>query len=134
MVPGVYLELDSLPLTANGKVDRRALVVPEDLSDDDGPRYEAPETPVEQTVAEVWASMLGAERVGLHDNFFTLGGDSLLAMRSVIRLRKELDVEIPIRVLFDSPTLRDVAAVVEDQLLAELEDMSDAEAEALLSH
>ncbi|GHG93821.1 non-ribosomal peptide synthetase/type I polyketide synthase [Streptomyces lanatus] len=133
MVPGIYLELDSLPLTANGKVDRRALVVPEDLSDDDAPRHEAPGTPIEQTVADVWASMLGVERVGLHDNFFALGGDSLLAMRSVIRLRKELDVEVPIRALFDSPTLRDVAAVVEDQILAELEDMSEEEAEAMLS-
>ncbi|MGW1954890.1 hybrid non-ribosomal peptide synthetase/type I polyketide synthase [Streptomyces sp. NPDC001920] len=133
MVPGVYLELDSLPLTANGKVDRRALVVPDDLADDDAPQHEAPRTPIEQTVADIWAGMLGAERVGLNDNFFALGGDSLLAMRSVIRLRKELDVELPIRTLFDSPTLRDVAAAVEDQILAELEHLTDEEAEALLS-
>ncbi len=134
MVPDVYLRLDALPLTANGKVDRRALVVPEDLADDTAAPYEAPRTPVEEAVAEVWASMLDVDSVGVHDNFFLLGGDSLMAMRAAVHLRKALDVEVPVRVLFDSRTLADTALVIEDRLLAELEAMSDEQAQALLSN
>ncbi|MFF8021488.1 amino acid adenylation domain-containing protein [Streptomyces sp. NPDC007896] len=133
MVPDVYVEIDALPLTANGKVDRRALVVPEHVAEEAAPRYEAPRTPVEEVVAEVWASMLEIERVGIHDNFFALGGDSLMAMRTVVHLRKALGTELPIRVLFDSQTLEDTALVVEDHLLAEIEGLSEEEAQALLT-
>ncbi|GAA2898270.1 hypothetical protein GCM10010517_63360 [Streptosporangium fragile] len=133
MVPGVYLEIGELPLTANGKVDRRALVVPEDVAGEDAPPYEAPRTALEKAVAEVWSSMLQVEHVGVHDNFFALGGDSLMAMRAVVHLRKVLGIEVPIRVLFDSPTLEDTALVIEDLLLTEIEGMSDEEAQTLLS-
>ncbi|MDI1463732.1 amino acid adenylation domain-containing protein [Catellatospora sp. KI3] len=133
MVPGVYLELDALPLTANGKVDRRALVVPDDAADLDAPAYEAPRTPVEEAIAEIWAGLLGLPRVGVRDNFFLLGGDSLMAMRAVVHLRKALDIDVPIRVLFDSPTLEDTALAVEEQLLAELENMTDEQAQARLA-
>jgi amino acid adenylation domain-containing protein len=133
MVPDVYVEIDALPLTANGKVDRRALVVPEQAAEEAGPPYEAPRTPVEEVVAEVWADMLKVERVGVHDNFFALGGDSLMAMRAVVHLRKALGTELPIRVLFDGQTLEDTARVVEDHLLAEIEDLSEEEAQALLA-
>ncbi|MET9686095.1 non-ribosomal peptide synthetase/type I polyketide synthase [Streptomyces coeruleorubidus] len=134
MVPDIYVEIDALPLTANGKVDRRALVVPEQMAEDAAPPYEAPRTPIEEAVAEVWASMLKAERVGVHDNFFALGGDSLMAMRAVVHLRKALGTELPIRVLFDSQTLEDTALVIEDHLLAEIEEMSEEEAQALLAN
>jgi acyl carrier protein len=133
MVPGVYLELNTLPLTANGKVDRRALVVPDDVAAEDAPPYEAPRTVVEGAIAEVWSSMLTVERVGIHDNFFLLGGDSLMAMRAVVHLREALGLELPIRVLFDSPTLEATALVIEEQILAEIEGMSDEEAQLLLS-
>ncbi|MGN9809235.1 hybrid non-ribosomal peptide synthetase/type I polyketide synthase [Micromonospora sp. BQ11] len=133
MVPGAFYEIDELPLTANGKVDRRALVVPADAAEADEVPYEAPRTDLEEAVAEVWTSILRVERVGVHDNFFALGGDSLLAMRAVVHLRKALDVQVPIRVLFDSPTLEAAALAIEDQLLAELEEMSDEEARSLLS-
>lgn len=134
MVPDVYVEIDALPLTANGKVDRRALVVPEQVAEESAAPYEAPRTPVEEVVAEVWASMLGIERVGVHDNFFALGGDSLMAMRAVVHLRKALGTELPIRVLFDSQTLEDTALVIEDHLLAEIEELSEEEAQALLAN
>ncbi|WP_368773528.1 phosphopantetheine-binding protein [Spongiactinospora gelatinilytica] len=132
MVPSVHLELGELPLTGNGKVDRQALVVPEDVVGD-APAFVASRTPVEKAIAEMWSGMLGVERVGVHDNFFALGGDSLMAMRAVLQMRKALSLEIPIRVLFDNPTLADVALVLEDRLLAELEGMSDEEAQTLLS-
>ncbi|MER6071756.1 amino acid adenylation domain-containing protein [Streptomyces sp. NPDC001817] len=133
MVPDIYVGIDALPLTANGKVDRRALVVPEQVAEETAPPYEAPRTPVEEVIAEVWASMLGIERVGIHDNFFALGGDSLTAMRAVVHLRKALGTELPIRVLFDSQTLQDTAIVVENHLLAEIEELSEEEAQALLA-
>ncbi|MFK0180549.1 amino acid adenylation domain-containing protein [Streptomyces xanthochromogenes] len=133
MVPTVYLPLNALPLTANGKVDRKALHIPEDAADESAPPYLAPRTPVEEAVAEIWATMLGAERVGVRDNFFALGGDSLMAMRAVVRLRQALEVEVPIRVLFDSPTLEETAQVVEDLLLADIEGLSDEEAASLMS-
>ncbi|NED15013.1 non-ribosomal peptide synthetase, partial [Streptomyces sp. SID9124] len=133
MVPDVYVETDALPLTANGKVDRRALVVPEQLAEEAAPAYEAPRTPVEEAVAEVWAHMLQVERVGIHDNFFALGGDSLMAMRAVVHLRKALGTELPIRVLFDNETLEDTALVIEDHLLAEIEELTEEEAQALLA-
>ncbi|MEV4820401.1 amino acid adenylation domain-containing protein [Micromonospora sp. NPDC049274] len=134
MVPGAFYEIDELPLTANGKIDRRALVVPADATEADEVPYEAPRTALEEAVAEVWSTILRVERVGAHDNFFALGGDSLLAMRAVVHLRKALDVQVPIRVLFDSPTLESAALAIEDQLLAELEEMSDEEANSLLSN
>lgn len=134
MVPDVYVKIDALSLTANGKVDRRALVVPEQVAEESAAPYEAPRTPVEEVVAEVWASMLGIERVGVHDNFFALGGDSLMAMRAVVHLRKALGTELPIRVLFDSQTLEDTALVIEDHLLAEIEELSEEEAQALLAN
>ena len=133
MVPELYLEIDALPLTANGKVDRRALVVPGEVVDEAAAQYQAPRTPIEEAVAEVWSAMLKVDRVSVHDNFFLLGGDSLLAMRAVVHLRKALDLEIPVRVLFDSETLEDTALVIEEQLIAEIADLSDDEAQTLLS-
>ncbi|MEU7894919.1 amino acid adenylation domain-containing protein [Nonomuraea sp. NPDC049152] len=112
MVPETVVGIDELPLTANGKVDRQALVVPAEPAEPTS--YEAPATEIEKLIAEVWAGMLQVERVGRHDHFFELGGDSLTAMRTVVHLRKALDVEIPIRVIFDSPTLKGIASVIED--------------------
>jgi amino acid adenylation domain-containing protein len=133
MVPVTYQELTAVPLTANGKVDRQALVVADDVVEDDAQAHVAPRTPVEEVVAEVWTKILGVDRVGVHDNFFTLGGDSLMAMRAVVHLREALDIELPMRVVFDSPTLADVAVVVEDQLVTEIENMSEDDAQSSLS-
>src|SRR5436853_363640 len=85
MVPTAFVVLDSLPLTPNGKVDRRALPAPDADTADGGDRFVAPRTPVEQALAEIWAQVLGREHVGIHTDFFELGGDSILSIQIVAR-------------------------------------------------
>ncbi|MBV9774950.1 MAG: amino acid adenylation domain-containing protein, partial [Gemmatimonadetes bacterium] len=114
MVPAVLVELDALPLSPNGKVDRRALPAPEAESE----RYEAPRTQTEELLAGIWAEVLRVERVGVHDDFFALGGHSLLAMRVATRVREALGVEVPVRVLFESPVLAELAERVDALLQA----------------
>ena len=108
MVPAAYVRLDSLPLTLNGKLDRKALPVPEpEMASAEG--YQAPRTQTEQILADIWAEVLKLERVGIHDNFFGLGGHSLMAIRVIARLRQVLAVEVKIRDLFARPVLADLA-------------------------
>ncbi|WP_302478704.1 amino acid adenylation domain-containing protein [Burkholderia lata] len=108
MVPAAFIVLDALPLTSNGKLDRRALPEP----DDDAfahTQYEAPQGETERTVAALWAELLGVERVGRHDNFFALGGHSLIAVRLLVQIRETFGHEISIRTLFESPTVAQLA-------------------------
>ncbi len=121
LVPTRWVSLDALPLTVQGKVDRRALPAP------DRPTGHVPvRTDAEQLVADVWAGVLGVERVGATDDFFALGGHSLLAVRVAARLRDT--VEVPLRTLFERRTVADLAIAVEELLLAELAGLSDEEA------
>ena len=110
MVPVAFVKMDAWPLTNNGKLDRKALPVPE--ADDRGDRaaYVPPCTPVEQTMAAIWAQLLGVERIGRNDNFFALGGHSLLGVRMISRVRKQMGLEIAPGALFASPTLAAFAA------------------------
>ena len=115
MVPGSWHLLSELPLTSHGKVDRRALAtlgaaVPEEGS---GTAAEAPRGPVEETIAAIFAEVLGRERVGRRESFFDLGGHSLLATRVASRVRSALGAEIPLVAVFDSPTVEGVAAAVD---------------------
>ncbi|WAJ35465.1 amino acid adenylation domain-containing protein [Pseudomonas sp. GOM7] len=110
MVPSAYVQLDSLPLTANGKLDRKALPAP-DASALLSRAYEAPQTDTERTLAAIWQSLLGVEQVGRHDNFFELGGHSLLAVSLVERMREQ-GLSADVRVLFSQPTLAALAAAV----------------------
>ncbi len=108
MVPASFVFLDSLPLTPNGKVDRRALPGPERAAAGFAPPRDA----VERGLAEIWAEVLGAGAVGIHDDFFELGGRSLLAIEILARARNAFGVELPPRTLFESPTVAELAAAV----------------------
>jgi amino acid adenylation domain-containing protein/non-ribosomal peptide synthase protein (TIGR01720 family) len=106
MVPGVIVELATLPLNANGKVDRKALPAPEAGG---GRAYEPPQSGTEAELAAIWAEILGVERVGRHDNFFELGGHSILALRLQRFARERLSADLPLRAYFDSPNLAALA-------------------------
>ncbi|GII85369.1 non-ribosomal peptide synthetase [Sphaerisporangium siamense] len=127
MVPTAWARLDRLPLTRSGKIDRAALPTPQAHREE----YVAPGTDAEELVAEVFGEILGVEKAGVHDDFFSLGGHSLLAVRIVARLRDATGLELPIRTLFTHPTVGGLARAVEELLIAELDQMSDEEAERL---
>jgi amino acid adenylation domain-containing protein len=129
MVPARWAVLDTLPLTPSGKVDRKALPAPATTSEW---VYVAPRTPVEETIATVWAQVLGVERVGVHEGFFALGGHSLLAMRAMSRLAAATGVELAVRDLFVHPTVAELAPRLEDQMLARLVELGGEELDALL--
>ena len=110
MTPAAYMQLEALPLTTNGKLDRKALPAP-DVTAYGSRDYAPPEGPVEEAIAQIWAEVLGLDRVGRHDNFFELGGHSLLAIR-VLELMRRRDLQADVRDLFASPTLTDLATKV----------------------
>jgi len=112
MLPSAFVFLEALPLTPNGKLDRRSLPAPDWTQLQTETVFVAPRTPVEQALAEIWVQVLGVTQVGIHDNFFELGGHSLLATRVVSQLRQVLDVELPLRSLFEAPTVAGLAQVV----------------------
>jgi amino acid adenylation domain-containing protein len=111
MVPSSFVALQALPLTPNGKIDRRALPAPEGRAGVG--EYVAPRTLTEQTLASVWCEVLKLERAGIDDNFFELGGHSLLATRVMARVRDAFQIELPLRALFEAPTLRELAERIE---------------------
>ncbi|RKH35770.1 amino acid adenylation domain-containing protein [Corallococcus praedator] len=115
MVPLAVVVLTALPLTPNGKVDRKALPAP-DLAGSGTREYVAPRTPTEQRLAGLWQELLGVTRVGAQDHFFDLGGHSLLATQALSRIRQAFAVELPLRRLFESPTLEAVARLIDEAL------------------
>jgi hypothetical protein len=123
MVPAAYVRLQQLPLTGSGKLDRRALPAPEGTAYA-ARVYEAPEGEIETAVAEIWSQVLQVERIGRHDNFFVIGGHSLLAVRVIARLRKMLEVEVGISDLFARPVLSSFAERIVDVQL-EMFDSAD---------
>jgi amino acid adenylation domain-containing protein len=146
LVPSSFVILQSLPLTPHGKVDRQALPPPGVYDVELGGEYVAPATPLEEDVAGIFGDALGIDDVGIYDDFFALGGHSFLAPRVVSRVNSAFRIELPIRALFDAPTVSGiVAAIVESQaeqleddvlsqMLAELETLSDEEADAAFNN
>ncbi|BCL17059.1 non-ribosomal peptide synthetase [Micromonospora sagamiensis] len=131
LVPAAFVRLDALPLTANGKVDRAALPAP--AATEAVGSYVAPRTDAEALVAEVFADILGVEKVGAYDDFFALGGNSLRGMRAMSRIRAEVDVDLPMRALFGAPVVADLATQIEALIAAEVDELSEAEVAALLA-
>jgi amino acid adenylation domain-containing protein len=112
LVPSAFVMIDALPLTPSGKLDRIRLPHPDPVRADRSNRYVAPRTATEEQLAGIWAAVLGIERVGLEDNLLELGGHSLLAMQIILRVRSELGVDLPLRTLYGSNTLADMALAV----------------------
>ncbi|RKH14324.1 amino acid adenylation domain-containing protein, partial [Corallococcus sp. CA053C] len=145
MVPTAFVSLPALPLTPNGKLDRQALPAPDTERPALEKGYVAPRDALEEELAGIWAELLGVKQVGVHDDFFELGGHSLLGTQLISRIRTTFDVELPLRDIFESPTVENLAVhIVQAQaaqadpaelerLMGELENLSAEEAEALLS-
>jgi amino acid adenylation domain-containing protein len=137
MVPSAFVTLETLPLSPNGKVNRFALPRPEEANTGTTGDYVPPEGPVEAQLADIWAGALGVEKVGRADNFFERGGHSLMAAQIIARVRDAFQVDLPMRLLFEVPTLADMAQAIAaslvqeadpaemDSLLAELEGMPE---------
>jgi amino acid adenylation domain-containing protein/non-ribosomal peptide synthase protein (TIGR01720 family) len=110
MIPSAFVVLQALPLTANGKINRAALPAPDDQrSADSDALFVAPATPEQELIAQIWSELLGRSRIGLNDHFFALGGHSLIATQVIARIRSVMGIELPLRSLFESPTLAELS-------------------------
>ena len=125
MGPSAFVILESFPLTVNGKVDRKALPPPERNSAGREQVYVAPRNAVEEIIAGIWADILGRKRIGVHDNFFDLGGHSLKATQVVSRLRTKFGKEIPLRDMFDYPTIAELALAIDAMAVPAHENRAD---------
>ena len=144
MVPSAFVMLEAMPRTPNGKVDRRALPDPGKSRPQLEDPFVAPRTPVEEQLAQIWAEVLSLDRVGVHDNFFESGGNSLTAARIVSQVLQRFQLELSMQVLFEAPTVAEMAALITQNrvknsgegdlegVVAELESLSDDEAQFLL--
>jgi acyl carrier protein len=142
MVPGDFVFMDQLPLTPSGKVNRLALPPPDSSDSED--EYEEPQGPVEKVIAGIWEEVLGRKRVGANDNFFEIGGHSLVATQVISRVKEALRVEVALRKLFEEPTVRGLAQAITApaetrarvekaaQILLALSELSEEEAEHIL--
>ena len=119
MLPSAFVELDALPLTPNGKVDRKALPAPVNLRSSQDKTFVAPRTATERALADIWSAVLGVEQIGIHDNFFEVGGHSLLATQVVSRISEACAVTLPLRTLFQAPTIAALADALVDAQLAQ---------------
>ncbi|HEX7331325.1 MAG TPA: amino acid adenylation domain-containing protein [Pyrinomonadaceae bacterium] len=145
MLPGAFIFVDRFPLTPNGKLDVKALSLAKETQRDSEDAYVAPLNAVEQTIAGIWSQLLGVERIGSNDSFFFIGGNSIFAIQLISRLNKTYNLELPLRTIYDKPQLSDLAAHIIklqaeqadaaelNELLAELEDISEADARTMLA-
>src|SRR5207302_11046494 len=138
MIPAQFETIAALPMTTSGKIDRRALPEPNSKRVESDENYVAPQSPLEELLAEIWMEVLKVDSIGIHDNFFELGGHSLLAARVVARVRSTLDIEIGMVDLFQAPTIASLASLLNSReavsendaefalFLEELSKLSDA--------
>jgi len=127
MIPVAFVVLDHIPLTPNGKVDRRALPAPDSQRIDYGKLFKAPRTTTEEVLSDIWRGVLGLEQVGIEDNFFESGGHSLKATQVLARVREAFQVELPLRQFFAAPVIVDQAAAIEAAMIVEIQTMADRE-------
>ena len=112
MIPAAFVELEAIPLTPSGKIDRQALPTPDDSRPQLETKYVAPSTPIEKQLANIWADVLGIENIGIHDNFFALGGHSLMAVRLFTRIESTFARRIPLAMLFQHGTVHHLAGLL----------------------
>jgi amino acid adenylation domain-containing protein len=141
MIPTTFITLDALPLTDTLKVDRKALPKPNGLRPEIAAPYAAPENSIEESLVKIWAEVLELDQIGIHDNFFDLGGHSLTAFRVISRVIQTFQLKLPIKLLFDSPTVAEMALVIAgnqaelvthdelERMLSEVKSISDEEAQ-----
>jgi len=134
MIPSLFVSLEELPLLPNGKVNRRALPVPDASRPELRKAFAAPENPTQERLVELWRNVLALNQVGIHDDFFELGGDSILATRLVSRVRRAFGIELPLRELFWKPTVFELASAIEELVIEQLANLSEEEAEQLLQN
>jgi hypothetical protein len=157
MVPSVFVEIEQMPLTATGKVDRKGLPQPDSNRPETGIEFIAPRNEVEESLAAIWGDVLQIKRVGVQDNFFELGGHSLLATQVCARVCEAFDLEVGLRVLFEHPTIEGLGVAITkmkesrregvkgqrraisrrsrsiDEQLLEIDQLSDEEVNSLLT-
>ena len=146
MIPSAFVPLDAMPLHPNSKLNRKALPAPEEVLVGSETAYEAPRTPVEKLLAEIWMDVLSVEKVGINDDFFEVGGQSILATQFITRVQQVLPGKLSLQAIFETPTIAGLAdfimrnqpeqGEVQDDELAELFDeiqgLSDEEVQELL--
>jgi acyl carrier protein len=145
MIPTRFVFLDELPMLSNGKINRHALPEPDGRQSERTGPIVAPRTPVESMLAQIWAEVFSLNEVGIHDNFFDLGGHSLSASRVISRVIQIFQLEIPINALFDAPTVAEMAVIITEnrakrvsdaelaRMLREVEAMTEEEAQKRLA-
>jgi amino acid adenylation domain-containing protein len=145
MIPSAFVMLESLPLTSSGKVDRRALPPPDGVRPDLEMAFVAPKDPVEESLAAIWREVLGLERVGVYDDFFAIGGHSLLAAQVIARMQREFGMDLALRDFFSAPNIRSLAERINeltlaaadeeklDAMLDALETLDEQQAQSILS-
>jgi len=145
MVPDIFIQLETMPLTPSAKIDRAVLPAPDATRPEMERAYVAPSTPTEEALAALCAELLAIERVGIYDSFFDLGGHSLLATQLISRMREELGIELPLRTIFEHPSVAELAVEVDRakatqvsetgmiaDLMSQLGQLTEEEVQALL--
>ena len=144
MIPAAFVTLAQMPLTPSGKVDRKALPKPDEIHDKRRQPLVLPRNPTEQQLAHMWSELLGLKQVSIHDNFFDLGGHSLLLTQLASRMRNTMSVDVPLRSLFESPTIHEMGQLLSNwqvaqhdptefaQLLGEIKNLTPQEIQAQL--